>query len=1772
MIYTKGLESNSLTSAQLIGLVAAHYLSNRIKDDDQDGSTARFKLDQLTSEQTAAVARAILDNEYIAKQIDIKLPYSFLVSFIESFKLPNEVLTTERATYLRNAHCQKSALLLANIGDDESQSLQLIESIGSPELLSQPSLWIEVISQYMTLNDGDKLYWERALKGLIDLNIRSLDHIAKYILQTAKQIHDEGFPLLNALGIALPALAIPRDTTYFIGIPERFRTYASRWKKYFNDVDRKRAPYLRKHNSSQLLLNKKDLRYSFDKVSDTIPDKYHKTIENFIEANSGWNLQAQALAECEWEEIKPLFDGLKREKLNLGQLTQTFFEEGHPDLLLEDEQKYLEQLTKRRTSEASEEDQLFYEAHHIKLKEDRKLKSAWEKFIFGTPIETEDFLSGIALCMERLFASTQNSTNRRLRIRLDKTKRDLKDLNMDAGLYFASRYKGIIDVFSKNTQWDVGEIFNYNKLVEEWKQKPNFSANRSESKAALQLKFTLELEVDQIEHNGVNGSEIYSTQLVWKFNPNNVIVEFTSDWERLIRHPLVMCSASRDSVSSKGKFQSVDLYDIKTFVPEFNRDRGSFVAAYKAQNNISAQWIANLETAYKNELITRANEVELKDKWHKFNEVYSNAVKGFWNKGLACAELEEQAKAYALLLEVICINAKGDRNRELLLRPILRIGSVSIKGGPPTEIIAPWHPLRLAAMSIKAHRVANLINHLLTTSEVRFGDTGRLFFKDLKEELEHPFYPEVVLGWHDRSPELLSLSDTCADYSLHESPQIGKFSLDETSENPTEASKRITELVDRYLKLHPHESANLSVVLYNCDSARLPQVVVDRIGAMHEDNDDIRCQIVLRHRDQSRLRQIYESIIGTSDNDPDAYSASEATRDFMARLRIGIAADQAPTPTAQDGPPNDIVFSQDVISRHAKIEWYSENARPVPLENLVPAQWSRRRPAARDDMKSVVYLCCPAQSKEGWAYLTAITSFIKGDWDGNEEKRLLPARQLDFSDSNTRKIFEETHNLGNWVVNYDELLDRRQLLNQQVRVIRYKQSSTQGRNVIISSTARLGLLRSMVLGRVKSLNLGLSDSEERILTERFINDANDISGDIVLRAAKRGRNASELIGIVLSRFLIKNEVQDFLGKDAYFGWYFLDDYADWLGQKEEQIADILMLSPSRNDEGKFRLSLVVSESKFISYNGFSGGVKNSKKQLCDTLIRINEAIFGTPERIDRSLWLGRLSDLLLDGVQFPASSGINLSDWRRAIREGECDISVRGYSHVFISGPSDAPDCSDFITIQEMNNGYQEIYDRAKVRELVLNYHNNKNPMPIRLSNEGPNVWDEQVYRRPSNLTEIHLTRQVNFVDFPTEQKDVSVKEATSVNSKNAINDISEIKSPTSKSNQVIGDIESYSWAYPSIKSLITINPSTTNESIEDAEWLKSIESRTKAALQGFSLQAKLIQSKLTPNAALLKFQGSSNLTVEQVLRKMSEFKTTYGLGLISVQPEPGLVALSIERPIRQIIRLEDLWKKWHPVSKNGNQALVIATREDNGELLILSPQKNAPHTLIAGSTGSGKSVLMQNIILGIAATNTPSQAKIILIDPKLGVDYFSFEALPHIKGGIIDNQEKALEELEALVGEMDRRYRLFKDARTSNLSAYNQKIDSSEHLPVIWLIHDEFAEWMLIEQYKQQVTAIVGRLGVKARAAGIYLIFAAQRPDANVMPMQLRANLGNRLILRVDSEGTSEIALGIKGAERLLGKGHLLAKLEGEANLIFGQVPYVDENIADNIVQIIKE
>lgn len=1747
----------SLTVHELVGRVAVAHLKDVLAGIADSGGTARFLLDGLSVAQTVAIARAVLEDPHLSERVEIRLP----ISLFGDSGLPERSLTHRNATFYRSARCECDAFLTTNATppDEEAEemSLQEVTPLGVAQLLERIPAWVQEAGEGLGLTDDARLWWERALTGLSQLAIASLDRFAAYVLAVRHANEVDGHPLIDALGAALPELQMPRDPSAFAGIKERARRFPSTWRREYTALRRKRRPFLLKETQNQIVLNEDDLAAAFDKVREAIPEVLHPAITEFIAASPGWNPATQRLAECEWEQVKPLFEGLSREKLNLGGETLRFFEEGEPDLLSADDLEYLRFLKDRTPSEPREQDIAFHDDHRDEIRENRRLKSAWDKFIFGRPRETHDFLAGLAATMETLLARAGAGGARTMRIRCDQaTKRELRSLNTDAGLHFALRYAGLPALFGSRVKWEVGSLMDFPAVVREWRRaKDKGAANRSVAKAALQLRFQVELET-------AGGASSASAQLIWKYRPDAVFSQLADDWERLEANPFLLGRVAREPAYAGRRAGAVDLDDVRSLVPAYDRDRGSLLPTYRRERDVAEIWTRNLGTAVAGDLITQGAADALAGQFERFREDYRQAVRGFRVHGAGARANRQQAASYAALLSAVIDTAAGDTNRELLLRPLLEIGQATVDDGSPAAIVAPWHPLRLAAMWRKARLVAQVVQIVLDGADGSVGDT-KLFFRDLAADLDHPFYPEVMLTWSGRKPELLSHASHSADYSLHERPVAGAMAAGDATEDAGGGGSTLLDLVGRYLALNPHERSNMSVVLYNCESARLPQEVVAGLGNLQDEINDLRCQVMLRNTEAPRLRDIYRAILASGDGAGDTFSASGATQDFMARLRISVIADQAPPPDPRDGRPYDIVFSQDVISRHASVEWYSVEATPADLETLLPARWSRRRPAAADDLKSTVYLCCPVQSAEGWAHLRAVTSFLKHEAAG-DGRRLLPARQLDFRDGRTARIFEETHDLGVWVVNHDELLDRRQLQNQSVRVIRYKQAAAQGRNVVISSRAPLNLLRAMIVRRLEALHLDLPKSEVDALAEKLIRDANDVSGDIVLRAAKRGESASELVGIVLSRFLAHHSI----GFDQLVGWYFLDDYAAWLGAREETQADILALAPLIGEDGLLRLRILVTEAKYVEADSLSSKRRESEKQLRDTVRRVRDAVHGTG-RLDRESWLSRLGDLLLDGIQVPASSSVPLADWRRAVREGRCEITITGVSHVFVPTPTEGRSIAEVAGVPNAADCVQEVYGRAELKALLLAYLRGADPEPIRQGmgaadavatpdrgsdGSGARLGDGEPVAQ--SAPDAEPREPSSSLDTATEQ---SLAAAAHPAGLPPLDETPPASTPPDENAMVAA-----------VDRLIAIAPVEVDA---DEAWLAEVAVAARSALQQLGMQAKPLAQTLTPNAAILRFAGSANLTVEQVLRKRSELLTTHGLNAISVRPEPGAVAVYIARPRRRMVTIESVWDRWRPSpSRDGNQDLVVGIREEDNRLLTFSPGKaHAPHTLIAGSTGSGKSVLMQSIILGIAATNSPQQARIVLIDPKQGVDYFAFDGLPHLEAGIIDHQQQAIARLEALVVEMDRRYSLFKAARVANLAVYNVKAGAADRLPAYWIIHDEFAEWMLTEEYRAAVTATVGRLGVKARAAGIYLIFAAQRPDANVVPVQLRSQLGNRLILKVDSEGTSEIALGERGAERLLGRGHMLARLEGEADLVYAQAPFASEVFIDEVVAAIR-
>ena len=1776
---------------RIIGRVGAVILSKRINDARQaDGSaqdsTALFRLDKLSSSQVASVARAVLANPDLAAQVDLMIPETL----VEGQGLPPEALIQHNAGFVRNnAKTSKEAILTANGNEHNlADTLGHVTALGAKELRANEEAWVDATCHVagMAPVPDDRQVFRSALKGLISANDLSLVQLGDFCSHVIEAMSlARGLPIRDAIGWSLPKVGLPRDTSFFAN-SRTYGTSLKPWKKAFEKLFSHRAPLLLRLRPNGQPLDLDEMRQRLVDNAADITDAVRIALEAFISAPMGDNQPAADVAELEWETdgVCHIFDKPKEKIQGLAEHTLKFFEHDCEDAdALDDKWKrHLEDLKAReKRSEWNDDDKVFFELHRRHIEQSRQLHARWEKAIFGKAIECNDFFDGFIGVAHHLLAGAGDMAGERfLRFTVNKGRKEWRErFNYDVGSYFSAMYRGLRELMGSKVDWKVermgagnlpNPLFDYEKFFAKEKELRGLTLKPISSLArnAVQIKFDVAL----VQRVGDREAVLDKTQLVWNYRPESIGLAMVSDMRRLLEKGAVGCTeVPRRLVSKKGGVQSVSLLDTGTLEATFSRDAGSLVPPSNKLRSLRAEIKDRIKELAAEGRLTKDQRDELRAAWNVFEGDYFAAMKDFIDTGLQGESVMRQAESFAALLNALMVHARGDVCRAKLVSVVLSIGTARVSGEQSSLIIPPWHPERMKALAVKTRRVAGLATHLLTSDSVLFGHRD-IFFREFSEELAHPFYPEIAVLQRGSEPVLVTESSTVNGYSIFERPVRGEEDS-MTDVDPTAAAKQARELLERYIGLQPHEAANLSVLLYNADAAELPLATVRELAGLQTE-DDFQCSVSVRHSDPAKLRRVYAELVNKTSEDPDLPVVSETSDNFISKLRIAVIPASA-TPGQGEGgfKPFDVAFLHDVVSRTSveewlPVEWTNDRAS---LEHA-PSRWSYRSVSGENELKSTTFLTCPWQTASGWAYVGAVAA-VHRQTDAPVGVRYLPARRISLQHEALALAMNDAHALAEWVATYDELLDKRQLQHNGITVVRYRRASTNGRNMIVSSTSELRLLNVLIRRRLGELSLSLGGDELEAVAARMKKDALSVSGDIVLRAAKRGVSAGEMLGLILSRHLVAEEFAAQATVSQSFSVFFLlDDYADWLAQRESRIADILALCVEEVDDG-IRLRIVVVESKYISADGVAEARRSSKAQLMATLTTFRAALFGDPGRLDRDVWLSRLADLLIDAEIPPGLSGL-LERARAKLREGDVDIALRGYSHVFIHSAEvgQSQSASDQIEIDNTDGvqAWQEVFDRPELRKLVEAYAAGSGATDARALLGGSEPWKSVMFNRPAARVAWHaMLEQLGQQTAPGQEVIVAVQPALISPPDVAPLDVMLIAAFTEAKAAFLDPVAAAVGQH--LSALIAAKQVGLSEADDEREtWTQETTKKLKIALNSYGLQAAVLGTRMTPNGCLVRLAGSDRLRVEDIEAKRTQLLTTHAINLVTVQPKPGEIVVTIAGIKRQAVSLWDLWAK-RQLNRNVagiNTSFILGLQEINGSLLYLNLggefgglASHEPHSLVAGATGSGKSVLIQAILLDIAATNSKELAQIVLIDPKMGVDYAALEDLPHMREAIITTKERSTEVLDTLVEEMESRYRAFAQVRARDLATFNAKAEPYARLPMVFLIHDEFADWMLDDTYKSAVGAAVQRLGVKARAAGIHLIFAAQRPDKDVMPMQLRENLGNRLILKVASEATSKIALDRPGAELLLGRGHMAAKLNGEQGLVFAQAPFLSDD-----------
>lgn len=350
-------------------------------------------------------------------------------------------------------------------------------------------------------------------------------------------------------------------------------------------------------------------------------------------------------------------------------------------------------------------------------------------------------------------------------------------------------------------------------------------------------------------------------------------------------------------------------------------------------------------------------------------------------------------------------------------------------------------------------------------------------------------------------------------------------------------------------------------------------------------------------------------------------------------------------------------------------------------------------------------------------------------------------------------------------------------------------------------------------------------------------------------------------------------------------------------------------------------------------------------------------------------------------------------------------------------------------------------------------------------------------------------------------------------------------------------------------------------------EELKERALLLKAKLREFGIEGEVTGINPGPVITVFEFKPAPGIKLSRILSLVDDL--ALGLSAKSVRivaPIPGknVIGIEISNPQREWVYLKEIINT--EAFKSSPSPLTFALGKDIFGNPLVADLKKMPHLLIAGSTGSGKSIFIHSTILSMIYKSAPNDIRFLMIDPKR-IELSVYDGIPYLLHPVVLEPKMATGALRWAVQEMERRYALFEELSVRNLESYNEQFE--EKLPYIVIIIDELADLMVVAS--KEVETLLTRLAQMARASGIHLIVATQRPSVDVITGLIKVNFPARISFQVTSKVDSRTILDTQGAERLLGAGDMLFMPPGSSHLLRAHAPFVSENEVKRIVEYLK-
>ncbi|KQU14294.1 DNA translocase FtsK [Priestia megaterium] len=377
-------------------------------------------------------------------------------------------------------------------------------------------------------------------------------------------------------------------------------------------------------------------------------------------------------------------------------------------------------------------------------------------------------------------------------------------------------------------------------------------------------------------------------------------------------------------------------------------------------------------------------------------------------------------------------------------------------------------------------------------------------------------------------------------------------------------------------------------------------------------------------------------------------------------------------------------------------------------------------------------------------------------------------------------------------------------------------------------------------------------------------------------------------------------------------------------------------------------------------------------------------------------------------------------------------------------------------------------------------------------------------------------------------------------------------------------------YAFPGM-NLLNIPPAAIEE---DNQWADEQRELLDMTLKNFNVRAKVVNVTQGPTVTRFEVHPEPGVKVNKITNLTDDIKLSLAARDIRIEaPIPGKNTIGIEVPNRQSkpVLIREILR--HPSFRKDNSPLTVALGLDISGTPVVTDLNKMPHGLIAGATGSGKSVCINTIIVSLLYKAAPHEVKLMLIDPKM-VELAPYNGIPHLVSPVITDAKAATTALKWAVEEMERRYELFAHAGVRDITKYNERVkehnEKSGELPYLVIIIDELADLMMVSP--GEVEEAICRIAQKARACGIHLLLATQRPSVDVITGLIKANVPTRIAFSVSSQVDSRTIIDTGGAEKLLGKGDMLLLENGSSKSVRIQGNFVSDEEIDRVVDHVKK